>query len=128
MKEVIESFLGVFFLMLLMVTGTSLIAASIDAKNADANISAYVAEMEESNFAKSVIEKVWDDAENRNYAVRMTLYEEDSTGTMTSRDVLTKSAIGATTDVYMVKLEITFNYKFGLYDTITPHTLYRFAR
>lgn len=128
MKEVFEAFLGIFFLMLMMVTGVSLISASIDAKNVDANISAYVAEMEESNFSKSIIETVWDDAETRGYGVHMVLYYEDYTGTMNSREISSKNEIGTTTDVYMAQIVIDFNYSFALYNNITRHTLYRFAR
>lgn len=141
MKEVFESFLGIFFLLLLMVTGMSVISASITAKNADANLSAYVAEIEESNFSKSVMEAVFEDAADRGYRMKMILYDEDDTGAMSTRtveatDVLTRDAQGnyiasipgSTFDCYMVQIVVSFDYNFSLYNNVTQHTLYRFAR
>lgn len=141
MKEVFESFLGIFFLLLLMVTGMSVISASITAKNADANLSAYVAEIEESNFSKSVMEAVFEDGASRGYRISMVLYDEDDTGAMSTRtldaaDVLSYDAdgnaiasiSGSTFDCYMVQIIVSFDYNFSLYNNVTAHTLYRFAR
>lgn len=141
MRSLFDSFLGFFFIIILMVTGLSIISASITAKNADANLSAYVAEIEESNFSKSVIQAVWKDADSRNYTTTMVLYYEDETGAMTTKtftasDVIhtddsgnkTFSISGSTSDVYMVQIAVSFKYNFALYNQVTQHTLYRFAR
>ena len=149
MKEIFEAFLGIFFIMLEMVTGMSVIAASITAKNADANLSAYVAEIEESNFAKSVVAAVFEDAYNRGYDITMVFYLESETGAMSTRSLsmsdLTPSKQNNTdrwridskqlenagvtfADVYMVQIKLSFDYNFSLYNNVTPHVLYRFAR
>lgn len=149
MKEIFEAFLGIFFIMLEMVTGMSVIAASITAKNADANLSAYVAEIEESNFAKSVVAAVFEDAYNRGYDITMVFYLESETGAMSTRSLsmsdLTpfkqnnsdrwlidskqfENAGVAFADVYMVQIKLSFDYNFSLYNNVTPHVLYRFAR
>lgn len=153
MKEIFEAFLGIFFIMLEMVTGMSVIAASITAKNADANLSAYVAEIEESNFAKSVVAAVFEDAYNRGYDITMVFYTESETGAMktyscstsdlspfkennSDRWVINSSQLdnkfkntGMTfADVYMIQIKLSFDYNFSLYNNVTPHVLYRFAR
>lgn len=149
MKEIFEAFLGIFFIMLEMVTGMSVIAASITAKNADANLSAYVAEIEESNFAKSVVAAVFEDAYNRGYDITMVFYTESETGVMSTQSMSMSDLTpfkqnnsdrwiidpaqfnnsGITfADVYMIQIKLSFDYNFSLYNNVTPHVLYRFAR
>lgn len=128
MKEVFESLIGMFFLIILCTASLSCIAASIDARNADANKSAYIAEIEESNFAGQVIESVFTSANNESYDVSMKLYHKHSDGSNTTTTATSADEVGNTSDVYMVKMQLTFDYSFPFLNSVVSHTLIGYAR
>lgn len=129
MKEIFEAFLGLFFLTLLMVGGMSVIGAGIDARNADATKTGYIAELENSNFSASVLNGVLTDANNQGYALKVDLYHQDASGNRTmSQGVTSATGIPDTSDVYMARLDLTFDYSFSLLNTVTPHQLIGYAR
>lgn len=146
MKEIIEAFVGLFFFMLLTTTSLSVITTSIDAKNADEIKSGYVTEMENSNFSAPVIQKIFAEAESEGYVVDMKVYH-NQVGTsnlvtevnaqkwdVAANKYVYRSAselatlIGNTSDVYMVRIQVTFDYSFPLLDVVTPHTIIGYAR
>lgn len=65
MDTVIKSIMGLFFTLLVAFVGVSFILTSINATNADRMLSGYVDEIENSNFAPSVIEACKSDAKEQ---------------------------------------------------------------
>lgn len=129
MKEIFESFLGLFFLTLLMVGGMSVIGAGIDARNADASKTSYIAEMEDSNFSASVLQGVLLSAQDEGYILSVDLYKQDAAGVRTvAQGVTAATGVPDTSDVYMAKLDLTFDYSFPLLNSVTPHQLVGYAR
>lgn len=129
MKEVFESMLGIFFLIVVSLTSTTIVSASIDARNADATMQAYITEVEHSNFSNSMLCAIFDQAAADGYTnVSMVLYEKDDTGTVSQRDVTTKSQVGLTQRVYMMKLTMTYSYTMDFIDQGATHTMTAFAR
>lgn len=129
MKEVFESMLGVFFLIVVMLTSTTVISASIDARNADATMQAYITEVEHSNFSNSILSAVFDQAAADGYTnVSMVLYEKDDTGVISQRTVSDKSQVGLTQRVYMMKLTMTYSYALDFINEGATHTMTAFAR
>lgn len=129
MKEIFEAFLGVFFLILLMVGGMSIIGAGIDARNADAAKTGYIAELENSNFSASVLNGVLANASDQGYELKVDLYHQDTSGErQVSRGITTAAGIPDTSDVYMARLDLSFDYSFSLLNTVTPHQLIGYAR
>lgn len=128
MKEIFEAALGTFFLSILMVASLSCISASIDAKNADATKTAYIAEIENSNFSSNVIQAVFDQADADGYDVSMVLYHSPTSPNPAPTTATRASEVGNTSDVYMVRLELKFNYTFQFLDSVTQHTLLGYAR
>ena len=129
MKEIFEGFLGIFLLTLLMVGGMSIIGSGIDARNATATKTGYIAELENSNFSASVLSGILSDAEDQGYKLSVDLYHQDPSGTRkTTAGVTGASGIPNTTDVYMAKLNLGFDYSFKLLNTTTPHELVGYAR
>lgn len=135
MKEVFEAMLGVFFVAVMMIGSSSVISTSIDARNADATMQAYVTEVEHSNFADSVLEAVFEQAEADGYRnLSMELYERDADGNpmmhagLPYRVVDEPSEVGNTHRVYMVKLSMDYDYALDFLDKKTDHTLTAYAR
>lgn len=128
MKEIIESLLGVFFLTLIITTSMSCIAASIDYRNADATKTAYIAEIENSNFSSKVIQSVYEHAESDGYTVAMKLYHRQGDGTELITTPTSADDVGNTNDVYMVRLQLDFDYSFQFFNIVTQHSLIGYAR
>lgn len=129
MKEVFESMLGIFFLIVVSLTSTTIISASIDARNADATMQAYITEVEHSNFSNSMLCAIFDQAAADGYTnVSMILYEKDDTGAVSQRNVTDKSQVGLTQRVYMMKLTMTYSYTMDFIDQGATHTMTAFAR
>lgn len=129
MKEVFESMLGIFFLIVVSLTSTTIISASIDARNADATMQAYITEVEHSNFSNSMLCAIFDQAAADGYTnVSMVLYEKDDTGAVSQRNVTDKSQVGLTQRVYMMKLTMTYSYTMDFIDQGATHTMTAFAR
>lgn len=129
MKEIFEAFLGVFFLVLLMVGGMSIIGAGIDARNADAAKTGYIAELENSNFSASVLDGILANAKDQGYALKVDLYHQNASGVRVVSPAVTAGAgIPDTSDVYMARLDLSFDYSFSLLNAVTPHQLVGYAR
>lgn len=62
MENVIKAFLGVFFLVLLSITGMGILSASIDSRAAEDAMSRYCESIESSCFDPKVIKACCDDA------------------------------------------------------------------
>lgn len=129
MKEIFEAFLGLFFLALVMVGGMSIIGAGIDARNADAAKTGFIAELENSNFSASVLDGVLAKAKDQGYDLKVDLYHQNAAGTRTVSPGITAGAgVPDTSDVYMARLDLSFGYSFPLLNTVTPHQLVGYAR
>ena len=141
MKEVMEAFLGTFFMLLMSATSLSCISAAIDYRNADATKTAYIAEMENSNFSSKVIAQICEQAEKDGYDVQLTLYHsQDYLGSPTPKlttkypdesnpNLSLEDAIGNTSDVYMIRVQLDSDYSFDFFNNaVTKHTLIGYAR
>ncbi|MDO4595498.1 MAG: hypothetical protein Q4B30_00765 [Coriobacteriaceae bacterium] len=129
MKELFESILGTFLLLLLMVGGLTCVTASVDAMNADKAKTEYVTRIEDSNFSKVVLQQTFDSADEAGYDVKMTVYRDKEDG---SREVVKniedKSGLGDVDGTYMVRLELTFDYSFPFMNALSKHTLLGYAK
>lgn len=129
MKEIFEVWLGVFFLALVMVGGISIIGAGIDARNADATKTAYIAEIESSNFSGPVLTAVLDDARTQGYEASLDIYSRNDAGVASiTKGVTSASSIPDTSETYMVKVTLAFDYSFSLFNAVAKSTLIGYAR
>lgn len=129
MKEIFESILGMFLLMLLMVGGMTCISASVDARHADLAKTEYVTRIEDSNFSKDVLQSVFTSADEEGYDIEMTIYKDNEDGTRTvSSDIVSADGIGDVNGTYMVRLELSFDYSFPFMNAVTRHTLLGYAK
>ncbi len=74
MEVIIKSFIGIFCLMLLTVTGIGITATSVSARNANAFLTASAERIEAAHFAKNVIEACQADAEEMDYGLSVEVY------------------------------------------------------
>lgn len=129
MKELFESILGTFLLLLLMVGGMTCISASVDARHADLAKTEYVTRIEDSNFSKDVLQSVFASADEEGYDIEMTVYKDNEDGSRTvTSDIESSDDIGDVTGAYMVRLELSFDYSFPFMNAVTKHTLLGYAK
>ena len=74
MEVIIKSFIGIFCLMLLTVTGVGITATSVSARNANAFLTASAERIEAAHFAKDVIETCQEDAKEMGYDLNVDVY------------------------------------------------------
>lgn len=129
MKEVFESLLGTFFIIIAIVASVACITTSIDARNADAAVQAYVTEIEHSNFSPSVVGSVFDQAAEDGYDnVSIVVFERNDDGTMSQRVVTASDAVGDTHRAYMMKLTMSYDFMLDFLDASSTHTVTSYAR
>lgn len=74
MEVIIKSFIGIFCLMLLTVTGIGITATSVSARNANAFLTASAERIEAAHFAEDVIEACQADAREMDYDLSVEVY------------------------------------------------------
>lgn len=127
MKSMFETFLGVFFLVLAMVTGMSCISGAIDVRHADEAKVTYIQNIEDSNFSSRVMQQCFDSADKEGYKIDFVVYS-DADGTNTVRNVHSKSEVGDISNAYLVRMTLDFNYSMPLMGIAAPHTLLGYAK
>lgn len=132
MKTIIQTYLGTFFLFLLIGCSVTSLTAAMNARVADLHKTQYIREMEDSDFAEHTLRNVFEDAEKHGYQVVLQLYQETNglTGESFVSDRIHKaeelpSPKGKT---YMVRMELTFPYSFPFLNTVIDHTLLGYAK
>lgn len=129
MKTIMQTYLGVFFLFLLMGCSMMSLTAAMNARMADLYKTKYVRELEDSDFADYTMRKVFEDAEDRDYKLVMQLYQETDGKVFVSERIRNTSEIPAPQGkTYMVRLELTFPYSFPMLNTVIDHTLLGYAK
>lgn len=134
MKEIYETGLGIFLIVMVMTVSIAIIATSIDARNAEASFQSYVTEIEHSNFSSNVIQGVFEQAKKDGFdSIEMVLYEEqDGSTALYKRSVTSKDAVGETHRVRMVSITAKVTYSLDFLSQIKSaskqHTLRAYAR
>lgn len=165
MKAVFEAIIGVFCMMLVVVSCMVCIVAGLDYKNAVSMKSIYIGQIEESNFTSSVLTNIIkdsiskkyndvSDADGNSHSPFMILYHKqtetgtnnvtpvyvvrdgsptppDSVGVVidSSGNIISSNFPSDTSDVYMVQLNLVFNYSFEPFNVNSKNrTLVGYAR
>ncbi len=83
MEQVIKSYLGIFLIFMGLFVSTGIISASVSASNAVSFHADVIKEVEDSNFAPSVINACLDSAQSAGYKLTVTpIHDADGNTTM----------------------------------------------
>ena len=77
MSQIMKAFMGIFLLMLLVVTATGMLGAFLEVSHAQNLHAAIIDEMEKSDYAYSVLEGAFEAAEKNDYSLELVLYYEN---------------------------------------------------
>lgn len=123
MSQVIKSFMGMFFILLLLLLGVGVISAQMDVSDAISYKSDLVAQLENSNYSPEVINGCIEQAVQNGYEISIKTFTEGG-----SVKVYTTPSAGDTTDVVMAEVVLTYPYQIGFLNSVTKHQVRGYAR
>ena len=123
MSQVIKSFLGVFFLLSMLLLGIGILSAQTDVADALDYKADIIAELENSNYNAKVMEACIRQAKESGYEVEITTYTPEK-----QTAVYTTDNVSDTTDVVMAEVKLTYPYRIGFLNAVTDHQVRGYAR
>ncbi len=115
MSQVIKSFTGVFFMLLVLLLGTGVLSAQMDASNALSYKADLVAELENSNFSPQVLNGCIQQAIDNGYKISVKTFTRGGA----ARVYITPSA---------GEVVLTYPYRIGFLNSVTEHQVRGYAR
>lgn len=126
MELVIKTFMGIFFLLLLLVVGTELIGAFSNAENARDYKNIARVELEDSDYDVKVLNDIIAGAKDMDYELKITL--KNRTGNSYVVDAHNPATLSMVADTTGAEIELKYFYNLPLFDLSTEHYLYDVAR
>ncbi|MGN0481961.1 MAG: hypothetical protein ACI4HI_00255 [Lachnospiraceae bacterium] len=124
METVQKSFLGLFFLLLLVVLLTGILSMQVRVSNARDYHADAVAEIENSNFSPRVINACVQEAKSLGYDMKVTLYREEARAEVVTQQNPAKN----TQEVYLASVEMEYPYQFLFLNLDEKKSVRAFAR
>jgi len=126
MENVIKAYMGIFFLMLLFITGISIVKAQNNAENARDFRTQVCIQMEDSNYDAKVINSLLELASDNEYELEIKLRNEDNTLFYINKDNLATD--DNTKNINGGVLELKYYYELPLFSSRTEHSIYGISR
>lgn len=123
MSQIIKTFIGTFFILLLIFLGTGIISAQIDVSNAQNYKADVVAEIENSNYSPSVINACIRQAKSSSYKLSVKVYAREKAAV-----TYTEPAVMDTDGVEMAEVVLTYPYTITFLNSITEHSVRGYTR
>lgn len=125
MSQVIKAFMGVFMVMFLMVTSTGVLGAFYQVLHAQNTHAAMIDEIENSNFARPVMESCFAMAKEKGYALQLSLYSENHTViTCMNQSELPEN----TEDVILAEVALKYSIEVAFFEVDAEQELFGYAR
>lgn len=125
MSQVMKAFMGVFMILLLMTTSAGVLGAFYQILHAQNTHAIMLDELENSDFAKGIMEACFETAEMEEYRLQMNLYS-------TSSDIKTCMCVEDiplnTEDVRMVEVILFYDIELAFFDIAKEQQLFGYAR
>ena len=125
MSQVLKGFTGVFLVLFLMATSTGMIGAFYQMLHAQNTHASMINELENSNYARNVMETCFEVAEKQDYRLQLSLYLDTE-----ERKICTRSTdIPETTaNVTMVEVVLCNDIRIAFFDVSAEQQLSGYAR
>ena len=125
MSQVMKAFMGVFMVLLLMTTSAGVIGAFYQILHAQNTHAVMLDELENSDFAKSVIEGCFETAKVEEYRLQMNFY---STSSEIKTCMSVKDIPRNTQDITMVEVVLFYDIELAFFDIAKEQQLFGYAR
>ena len=125
MSQVMKAFMGVFMVLFLMTTSTGVLGAFYQILHAQNTHAMMVDEIENSAFARPVIEECFDIAKTESYRLQLSLYSEtDDIRICTSKEELPLEM----RDVKLVEVVLFYDIEIAFFEIAMEQQLFGYAR
>lgn len=125
MSQIMKAFTGVFMVLFMMVTATGLLGGFFQVIHVQNLHAAMIDEMENSNYAKAVLEECYSVTEKSGYDLELTLYQENaSTIICTEAGQLPVETSG----VEMARIILKYPFQITFFDINLEQQLVGYAR
>lgn len=125
MSQIMKAFMGVFMVMLLVTTSAGILGAFYQILHAQNTHAVMLDELENSDFAKVIMEACFETAEAEDYRLQMNLYSAtEEIQACTSLAELPES----TKDVTMVEVILFYDIEIDFFEIAEEQQLFGYAR
>ena len=125
MSQVMKGFTGVFLLLLLAVSALGLLGGFLQVFRAQSFHSGVICELEDSDYAPTVIEECLQKGEENGYALKVTVfYKTGGNLILTQKEQVAQ----ITKEVDMARVELTFGIEFPLFGIESTQILSGYGR
>ena len=125
MSQIMKAFMGVYMVLLLMTTSAGVLGGFYQILHAQNTHAIMLDELENSDFAKVIMEACFETAEKESYRLQMSLYSDsEDVKICTNRNELPEN----TEDVKMVEVVLFYDIEIAFFDIATEQQLFGYAR
>lgn len=125
MSQIIKTFTGIVMVMFLMMTASGILGAFLQTMNAQDLHSAMIEELENSHYAKPVVQECFDAAKQAAYELEVCLYSE------TQAMVTCKSAADIPadmSDIFLAEVILKYPVQIAFFDLNIQQEIFGYAR
>ncbi len=125
MSQVMKAFMGVFMVLFLMATSTGVIGAFYQVLHAQNTHAIMIDELENSDYARNVMEACFEIAEQEDYRLQLSLYSDTEQGKIciSSADIPETTA-----NVNLVEVVLFYDIEITFFEIATEQQLFGYAR
>lgn len=125
MSQIMKAFTGVFFILLMMMSSVGLLSGFLQVVQAQNYHRVIIDELENSDYAKSVLQESFLVAEEAGFELAVTLYYENE-GVVKCANLtdIPENCTG----VYMAEVELGFPFQIAFLEVDTRQRLFGYAR
>lgn len=123
MEQIIKTYLGMFLILLMTVTGIGIVAAEVEVTRAREFKSDVIIELENSNYNVNVLNACIQQAREIGYDLSVTLYGEDGTAV----DYEPGDALPAD-GIAFAEVILDYSYRTGPFGSLMQHSIRGYGR
>lgn len=125
MSQIIKGYLGVFLVLLLMITSIGVLSAFMGVISAQDLHGAIIDEVENSAYAKSVLEEAFEKTAQAGYQMTVTLFYQDGNRLfVSSKEEIPQDSMKAS----YARIELKFPLRIGFFQVNQNHVISGYAR
>lgn len=124
MSQIMKAFTGIFIVLFMMVSATGILGMFLQITKAQNTHAAILAEIENSDFARPILQDVFTIAENCGYGLEIVLYREDETAVYcTGADKVPWDV----SDVFQVEVIMDYSINLSFFQVSASQECYGYA-
>ncbi|MBR3811958.1 MAG: hypothetical protein IKJ16_06500 [Agathobacter sp.] len=120
-----KAFMGVFMVLFLMATSTAVMGAFYQVLHAQDTHALMIDELENSDYAKNVMNACFEIAEQENYRLQLSLYSNTEEGIICTSSADIPESVA---NIMMVEVVLFYDIEIAFFEIATEQQLFGYAR